>query len=279
LDTSPNNLDQKLLKLKKPSFLSAFWDSCFNLSFYATATKASWGHIAFHTFILSLLIAISFSIVTFLPLKSNLQNLFKDLPVIQIKNGQASFDKNLKLPFVEKFPKSGANKLYYIVDSGENLKKIEEAYPKYVVFSKEKIVFFDGKQRIEKTYLELEKDPSIQMFFGKPLVFSPNNLANFTTNVSIWLVGFLFFGIVLVLLPLFNCLAAFISSVADKWEFSFADIFKLASFAATPLCLIQAFGCFGLRNGNYLLFLISLSWIVQIAYLIKGLKILRASKE
>ncbi|MDX1919895.1 MAG: DUF1189 family protein [Candidatus Caenarcaniphilales bacterium] len=265
--------------LKKPNFFSAFWESCFNLGFYSIASKASWGQIVFHSLVLSILITFAYSAATYLPLKNNLEQMFAGIPMIEIQEGKAKFDENLKLPDVRKFPKTGAKKLYYIIDSGENLAKLEETYPMYIIFTKTKIVFFDGKQRVETPYTKIEKDPSSKAIFGDPITFSETTLATFTAGIAIVLVALVFFGIVLIALPIFNLLAALLASFAGKWNMPFSDIFKLATFAATPSCIIQAFGCFFLKSSAYIGFLIALSWTIQIAYLIKGLKVATEPQE
>lgn len=263
----------------KPKIFSSFWESCFNLGFYSIASKAGWGHIIFHSIVLSILITIAYSAATYLPLKKNLELMFVDIPPIEVKDGKASFDENLQLPNIRKFPEKGVKKLYYIIDSGENLAKLEETYPMYVIFTKDKIVFNDGKKRVESSYSQIEKDPSSKAIFGNPITFSESTLASFTANIAIVILAAIFLLIVLISLPVFNLLAAFIGSFAGKWNMNFADIFKLATFAATPSCIIQSFGCIFLKSSSYIGFLIAISWIIQIAYLIKGLKVTTESPD
>ncbi|MDJ0626034.1 MAG: DUF1189 family protein [Candidatus Caenarcaniphilales bacterium] len=264
------------MQIEKPRFLQSFWESCWDTSFYINADKASWKHISLHSLVLVLFISISYSVATYVPLTKNLQSLFEDLPEVKIINGKAQFEENVELPKIRKFPQNG-NNLYYIVDTGKNRVQLEDEYQIYVLLTKNKIILNDGKTRFESPWKEVEMDLFLKNFFGDPIKFNSNTLARFTSFVGVLAVGCIFFLIVLFLLPLFNFIATFVATIANKWSLDFMSISKLAFFAATPACLIQMVGCFFLGGTPFLPALIGLSWVIQIIYLITGLKELEQS--
>lgn len=269
-------------ELKKPGFISSFWESCTNLNFYPKATKASWWHATFHAFVLLAFLAGACSYATYPALVKNLENMLADIPVVEVKDGKANFDPNLKLPWRKSFPDKGKKRLQYIIDSGENVQALEEKYPMYVIFTPNEMIFNDGQQRQElpiktikgdgPTIQGLEDSTFIKQVFGDPITFSPSTIAGFAAKVALLFTGLVFFVIVLVFFPLTNLLIALIASVADRWNVTFSNIVKLSVFAATPAILIFSFGCFLLNGFALLLTLAIVAGIVQTAYLITGLK-------
>ena len=272
---SNNNNDNQSAKddaMGKPGFLSAFWESCLNLTFYAKASRASWWHAGFHAFILILLIAIACSVATYLSLESGLGKMLSALPVVVVKDGKATFDDKLKLPWRKSFPDKGPRRLHYIIDSGEHVNELEQTYSIYVIFTPAELIVNDGKFRQSISMKQIERDPSMKNVFGNPVTFSSGTLASFTASVASIAMGVLFFVILLVFFPLSSIMASLIASVADKWNFSFSQIVKLSFFAATPGAVILIFACFWLTGSNLLLILAGISWIIQVAYLTTGLK-------
>lgn len=263
---------------KKPGFLTAFWESCFNLNFYAAALKAAWTHVFFHTLVLMTLITIAYTVATFNPITKNLNKIFRNLPTVSIQGGKAVIeDKNVPLPYIASFPDNGSKKLYYIVDDGSHREELESKYSMYVLFSGNELIFNDSKKRVTVPLSDLQKDALFTNVFGDPIKITPVRLANFISSMSAVFVGGLFFMLVMFFLPLLNLLAAMVANVADKWTVSFADIYKLSFFAATPACLIQIVGCFLLSGTGMIVGLLFIAWIVQVAYLVTGLKACKES--
>jgi hypothetical protein len=274
---SPDNL---ITKPKKLGFFSSFIESCADLNFYSRAFKASWLHVSLHALVLVILISISYSVASYNLLSKGLATLLKDLPTFEVSQGKAKFSKDLQLPYIKKFSQSGAKKLYYILDSGEHAADLEEQYEMYALFTPDEFILSDGNNRTAITVKDIQKDSLLKNFFGDPLIMSPVNLAKFIAFYTVFILALFLFLLLLFLFPIFNLLAATVASAADKWNLKFSEICKLSLFAATPACLIQIIGCLFLVL-NWTIFSIGLflSWSIQIAYLITGLKACKAATE
>jgi hypothetical protein len=271
---APSNKEQKL------GFISSFFASCLNLGFYTRAHRASWLHVILHALVLIIFISIAYSAASFNLLQNGLQGVFKDVPTLVIKNNQIQIPENVELPYIKKFPQSAGREMVYMVDSGDKQAQLEEESDMYVLFTKKEAILSDGNNRKVFPAKQLEKDPFLKNFFGNPLTLSSGNLAKFTAFYTVIILGFLFLFLpLLIIFPIFNSLAALIASIIDRWTINFPDIVKLAVFAATPACLIQVFGCF-LLVLNWSIFLLGLfiSWAIQLAYLITGLKACKAAE-
>ncbi len=260
---------------RKIGLLGAFIESCINIGFYTRAFRASWLKVAIYAFLLVILTSVAYSIAANNLIKSKLESLFKDLPTITLQNGEASWDPQIKTPYIKKFPPSGGRRLSYIIDSGEKRAALEESSDMYALFTKKEIILNDGSNRKVLPVQKLEADPALKsMFFGDPFTISPGNLAKFVAFYTSIVLGTLFFFLpLLFLFPLFNLLTSVIVSIAGKWNLNFSEIYKLSFFAATPAFLIQAACCFFLvMNWSVFLIGILVSWAIQIAYLFTGLK-------
>jgi hypothetical protein len=264
-----------------PGFFASFFQSCINLSFYPKLLQNSWKQVIMHGLVLVVLSTISYAIAFHSIIQKPIKNLVEDIPAIKIKNGKGIWDSDLKTPYIRRIPPAGARKFYYIIDSGKNQRQLEDKYQMYALFTREKFILNDGKNRKETSLKSLEENSLLQEgFFGKPLVIDEKGLAKFISFYASITFGFLFFFLpLLILFPLGNLLVAVIANIMEKWPVSFVDIYKLSFYAATPTCLILIFGClFLMLNWTLLLLGLSIAWIVQIAYLITGLRACRLNK-
>ncbi|MFN5540269.1 MAG: DUF1189 family protein [Candidatus Melainabacteria bacterium] len=280
LNENPSEKKSKFTANSKVGFLSSFWDSCFNLDFYTIAKKASWTHIVMRSLLLISIVAFAYTSSAYQRILTKSTEMLKGIPIVEIKDSKATFDKNLSLPYIKRFPPKevkGVEPFYYILDSGSNLGDLEDTYENYVIFTENELVMSNGSERKATSIKTLEKDTSVKSFFGDPIKFTPDSIAALISSASS-LIVFPFFLVLLVLVfPLMNLVIATIATVFEKWPLKFSDILKLSFFAATPASLIQLAFAFLLSNtfGGLGLGML-ISFIMHIAYLVTGL---RAYKE
>ena len=265
------NLQQKT----KPGFWESLIKSCINLNFYPQLLKASWLHVIIHSLVLITLSTTAYSIAFHSLIEKPIRNLVREIPSIQVHKGQAVWSEKLKTPYIRRIPPQGPSKFYYIIDSGKNQRKLEAKYQMYALFTPNKFILNDGNNRQETNLASLTKNNFLlEKFFGKPLTIDETGLSKFISFYASITFGLLFFFLpLLFLFPFGNLLASIIANIYDKWPVSFLDIFKLSFFAATPTCLVLIFGClFLMLNWTILLLGLTIAFIIQVAYLITGLR-------
>ena len=265
---------------KKIGWISSFWESCVDLNFYPKALKASWLHTIIHSIFLAILIAIAYSVATLSPLTKSIEKYLQGIPIVKIKDGKAlPEDPSIKLPYVRTF-KNANKKFHYIIDNGKNTQELEEKYALFVLVNDKNLMFSDSFRIEIISFKELQKSLLFQKYFGSETArFTPANLAKFIASTSLAIIALLFSVLIFFVLPINNLVLASIASVADKWSLPFSQILKLSFFAATPACIIQAFGCFLLGGTGLISILFLISFMVQGAYLITGLRAYKASLD
>ncbi len=265
---------------KKIGWISSFWESCVNLNFYSKALKASWLHAILHSIVLGILISIAYSVATLNPLTKSLEKYLQGIPVVKIKDGKSSVENSeVKLPYIRTF-KNANKKFHYIIDNGQNTQELMEKYAIYILVNDKSLIFSDSFRTEIVALKDLQKSPLFQNSFGAGTArFTPANLAKFIASTALIAITLLFSILIFFALPINNLILAFIASIADKWPFSFSQILKLSFFAATPACIIQAFGCFLLGGTGLISILFLISFMVQGAYLVTGLRAAKASLE